>query len=75
MEERFIYLLKQQLIKQISKTENEELQELLSTNDELQKIYQAIYSPIDANDEANLLESEQSYAAHVVRMHLNGALK
>ncbi len=73
MEERFIYLLKQQLAKQISKAENQELQELLSTNVELQKIYQAIYSSVDTNEEANLLESEQSYAAHVVRMHLNGA--
>ena len=73
MEERFIYLLKQQLAKQISKAENAELQELLSTNNELQKIYQAIHSSVDMTDEASLLESEQSYAAHVVRMHLNGA--
>jgi transmembrane sensor len=75
MEERFIYLLKRQLAKQLSPAEGEELQELLSTNDELQKVYQAIYSSTDKNDEANLLESEQSYAAHVVRMHLDGAFE
>jgi transmembrane sensor len=75
MEERFIYLLKQQLAKQISKAENQELQELLSANDEFKKVHQAINSPVDLNDEANLLESEQSYAAHVVKMHLDGAFE
>ena len=75
MEERFLYLVKQQLANLISKEENRELQELLYKNQELQKVYEAIFSATDFDSEDDLLESEQSYAAHVVRMHLAGAFE
>ncbi|MDB5209498.1 MAG: FecR family protein [Sediminibacterium sp.] len=75
MEERFIYLVKQQLSKRISKAESGELQELLFAHDELQKAYEAIFSVTGLDTEEDLLESEQSYAAHAVRMHLDGAFE
>lgn len=73
MEERFIYLLKQEMSGKISAAEKQELDELLSIQEELQKIYEAMYSSIERVTDEALLESEQSYAAHVVRMHLDGA--
>jgi transmembrane sensor len=75
MQERFLYLVKQQVTKLISKEERGELQEILQNNPELAKVYEAIFSATQFDDEDDLLESEQSYAAHVVRMHLNGAFE
>jgi transmembrane sensor len=75
MEERFLYLVKQQLANLISKEENQELQEILYKNQELAKVYEAIFTATESDDEDDLLESEQSYAAHVVRMHLDGAFE
>jgi hypothetical protein len=73
MQERFLYLVKQQLAKRISGAENRELQELLASREDLRAIYQAAFSDDYTPQDDGLLESEQSYAAHSVRMHLAGA--
>jgi ferric-dicitrate binding protein FerR (iron transport regulator) len=73
MEERFIYLLTRQLAQHISAAEAKELQELLAANAGLQQIYQSLFTGPRVVHEDDLLEAEQSYAAHAVRMHLDGA--
>jgi transmembrane sensor len=73
MQDRFLYLVKQQLAKRISAAENRELQDLLASREDLRAIYQAAFSDDYTAPDNGLLESEQSYAAHSVRMHLAGA--
>lgn len=75
MDERFLYLVKQRLAKHDSSAESRELEELLRSNNELQQIYQVLFSASRTDREDDLLEAEQSYAAQAVRMHLDGAFE
>ena len=73
MEERFIYLVKQQLAKTITAPERQELDALLLSHSDLSRVYTFLFSDPEITYEDDQLESEQSYAAQVVRMHLSGS--
>ncbi|MDB5229396.1 MAG: anti-FecI sigma factor, FecR [Chitinophagaceae bacterium] len=70
MEERFLYLVRQELAQSITKSERLELQNILHTNKEFNQLYQSVFAKKDLT-EFELLEAEQAYASQAVRIQVN----
>ena len=71
MEERFIYLVKRRLTNTATLQEEEELSRLVEQDEELKQLYNTLFLHQPVNNEQDLLETEQAYASHSVKMQLN----
>jgi transmembrane sensor len=71
MEERFFYLLKKRMTGKVNPQEEKELLELLHENEELKQVFTAIFQKGNEPTEQDMLETEQAYASHSVKMQLN----
>ncbi|HZF65566.1 MAG TPA: FecR family protein [Chitinophagaceae bacterium] len=72
MNERFIYLVGKLLTGTQSFSEKEELDKLLSENEELKQAYRILFSKDTSKDIVDQEEAQQAYAAHFVKMQLAG---
>jgi ferric-dicitrate binding protein FerR (iron transport regulator) len=71
-EKRLLYLVSRNLTGEIDPSEKAELEEALHTNKEYQHIYQALFAEKVKQDDDAMLEAQQAYATHFVKMQLNG---
>lgn len=74
-EDRFYQLVSRQLSGEITAAETAELEALLQQNTQLEQIYQSLFSVAIPFTDDDLLEGEQAYATHAVRMQLSGAME
>ena len=71
MEERFFYLLKQRITGIANQDEERELNQLLEDNEEFRQLYTILFRNTSAMSEEDLLETEQAFASHSVKMQLS----
>lgn len=71
-EKRLLYLVSRNLTGEIDPSEKSELEDALNTNKEYQHIYHALFAETVKQDDDALLEAQQAYATHFVKMQLNG---
>lgn len=71
MEERFFYLLKQRITGIANQDEEKELNQLLEDNEEFRQLYTILFRNTSAMSEEDLLETEQAFASHSVKMQLS----
>lgn len=71
-EERFFYLVSRKLTGEITALEKTALEQLLQQNHDLEQVYKTLFASDAQLTENDLLEGEQAYAAHFVRMQLGG---
>lgn len=71
-ETRLLYLVSRNLTGEIEPSEQTELEEALNANKEFQDIYEILFAEKVKQDDEALLEAQQAYATHFVKMQLNG---
>jgi len=71
-EKRLLYLVSRNLTGEINPSEKAELEDALNANKEYQHIYQSLFADKVKQDDDALLEAQQAYATHFVKMQLNG---
>ena len=71
MEKRFLYLVGKKLAGEAGKSELDELDRLMKQDKELEQVYTSLFASKALLTNDDLLNAEQAYAAHFVKMQLN----
>jgi ferric-dicitrate binding protein FerR (iron transport regulator) len=75
MSEVFYYLVGKVLSGEATASEREELNTLLRSNEELRQLYETLFAQKITETEEDALAAEQAFAAHAVRLQIEGELE
>lgn len=75
MSEVFYYLVGKVLTGEATASEKEQLAGLLQSDEDLRQLYDALFAPKTETTEQDELAAEQAFAAHAVRLQIEGELE